>query len=516
MGEFVVSYPKKLLRLRPRRGVSSDQPAFMVGPDFFTQADNIIFRQQAAERAPNSVAIYDPPSVAPYQLLNAQIGGVNFWVYIGATAAYAVETSNHTDITHASGQQSVTDIEKLSLGLLNGVPFFNNGLDEPMYWDGQVSSNFVDLPGWTATETCEFMVAHRFHLFAFGISGPGGTFPNQVKWSDAAAPGNVPSSWTASASNEAGDTTLSDTPGELITAANLRGSLMIYKTGSTHIADYGDPEEIFSFRTLFVQSGALCRHSVVDINGQHLVVTDGDIIVTDGQNIRPIAANRRKRFLFNQLDQDNYQNLFCVFNRAQNEVWVCFPEAGSEFATRAMIYDVTNDSWGDRELPGISHAATGIINDTAPDETWDADSEVWDADLTAWNRQNYSLATEELVLADVSGPDFLEVGRGSESLTSTLARHDLDFGEPERFKFVRRVYLRVEADTSIDFAVRVGTKAATGDAVSWTAAQTMNSDDGFINVLAMGKYISVEVAATTDATFKITGLDIEAELRGYH
>lgn len=511
-----MTYPKRQLRLRPRRGVATDLPAWVVPQDQYTQGDNIIFRLGVAERAPSSVAIYDPLSVAPYHLLNAQIDGTNFWIYAGANSMYAVQTSVHTAITHASGQQSTTDISKLTLGLLNGVPFFNNALDEPMYWDGNVANKFLDLPGWTATETCNFMVAHRFHLFAFAIDGPSGAFPNQVKWSDAAAPGNVPSSWTAAATNEAGDTVLADTPGELISAANLRGALMIYKTGSTHIAEYVGGQSIFAFRTLFVQSGALTRHSVVDINGQHFVVTDGDIIVTDGSNIRSIAQDRRKRFLFQQLDQDNYQNLFCVYHRAKNEVWVCFPEAGNSLCTRAMVYDVAHDAWGDRELPGITFAATGIINDTAPDETWDVDSNTWDSDTTIWNEQNYSLATEDLVLADPTAMDFLEVGRGTQTLTSTLAKYSMDFGEPERYKFVKRIHIQAEGATSIDFSVRVGTQATPTDSITWGTAQTFNTNDGFVNVLAMGRFISIEITVATDLAFKITGLDLEAELRGYH
>ena len=511
-----MAMPKQLLRLRPRRGVATDVPAWSLPVDMLSQADNLVFRQGLAERAPSTVAVYDPPSVAPLILLNTQIGGTNFWIYASATAAYAVETSNHTDITHASGQQSNNNVAKLSLDLLNGVPFFNNGLDEPMYWDGDVGTNFVDLPGWTASETCEFMVPHRFHLFAFNMNEAGGEFPNKIKWSDAAAPGNVPASWTPAATNEAGSTTLSDTPGELITAANMRGSLMIYKTGSTHIADYIGGNEVFAFRTLFVQSGALTRHSVVDVNGRHLVVTDGDIVMTDGNDIRSIAQDRQKRSLFTSLDQDNYENLFAVYYRQKNEVWICFPESGSSTCTRAMIYDVAHDAWGERDLAGISFGATGIINDTASDESWDSDSEVWDNDLTEWNRQNFSLATEELVLADSATPDFLEVGRGSESLTSTLARADIDFDAPERLKFVKRVHVRLDASSAIDFSVRIGTRNTLGDAVTWTSPVTFNSDDGFANVLAIGKYISIELSATTDTTFKITGLDLEAEMRGYH
>ena len=510
-----MSFPKVYERLRPRRGVNSDVPAWATGPDVWNQADNFIFRQGLAERAPSTQAVYDPPSVAPYIHLNTQIGGVNYWVYAGATASYAVQTTVHTDITHASTQQSQTKVNKLSLEQLNGVPVFNNALDEPMYWDGNVSNNFVDLPGWTATESCQFIVPHRFHLFACGIDGPSGNFPNQIKWSDAAAPGNVPSTWTAAATNEAGSTTLSDTPGPLVAAKNLRESLGIYKSGSTHICDYIGGEEIFQFRTVFTEAGALTRHAVADINGRHLVVTDGDVIVTDLVNAQSVIRNRRRRFLFNSLDQDNFENLFLVYNRNQNECWICFPEAGSTLATRAMIYDVTNDAWGDRQLDGIAFGAMGIINDTASDETWDADSQVWDADTEVWNRQNFSLANEELVLADAGNTDFLEVGRGSTSLTSVLSKSDLDFGEPERFKFIRRVYVRTTAGASVDISIRIGTRNTTSDTITYSAPVTLDTTRGYIDVMTTGRYVTVELTCVCSEVYTITGVDIEAELRGY-
>jgi hypothetical protein len=513
-----VSYPKKTLKIRPRRGIATDLPDWSAAPDVLSQGDNVLFRDGIATRAPSTSVVYDPLSTAPLIARNVQIGTTNYWLYSGATSSFVVTGSTHTDLTHASTQQSQTDVSRLSLELLNQVPVFNNALDEPMYWDGDVGNNYVDLPGWTSGETCRFIVPHRFHLFAFGITRAAGFFPNEIYWSDAAAPGNVPSAWTPAATNEAGSTTLSDTPGELVSARNLRASLAIYKSGSTHLADYVGGDEIFAFRTLFSQAGALTRHAVADINGAHLVVTDGDIVIHDGQTIQSVANKRRKNYLFNALDQDNFANLFTVYYREKNEVWICFPETGSSdgYATRAMVYDVANNSWGDRELTGIAFGATGIINDTAPDETWDADSEVWDDDVTVWNTVLYSLAAEALVLADNANSDFLEVDAGATSLTATVAKNDIDFGEPERFKFVRRVHLRVEADTDVDFTVRVGGKESTGGSVDYTAPATMNSDDQFIDAMVLGRLISVEVSATTTKPWRITGIDLEAEMRGYH
>ena len=78
------------------------------------------------------------------------------------------------------------------------------------------------------------------------------------------------------------------------------------------------------------------------------------------------------------------------------------------------------------------------------------------------------------------------------------------------------MHLRVDCATSIDFSVRIGTRNSTGDSVTYSDPRTINSDSGFVNLSAIGKYISVEISATTALPFKITGLDIEAEVRGYH
>jgi hypothetical protein len=131
-------------------------------------------------------------------------------------------------------------------------------------------------------------------------------------------------------------------------------------------------------------------------------VTDGDIIMTDGVSVRSIGEARVKRYLFDTIDQTNYQNLFCVYNRPRGEVWICFPESGSTYATQALVYDVANDAFGIRDLPAATHAAIGIVDDTSPSQVWDDDSGFWDDDTETWNAVG---------LAHPDGQFFDEIGR---------------------------------------------------------------------------------------------------------
>ena len=216
----------------------------------------------------------------------------------------------------------------------------------------------------------------------------------QVLWSDAAAPGSIPTSWTAAATNEAGDAELSQTPGPIIDGLPLRSSFMLYKQNSAYIADYVGGNNIFNFRRAFITVGALTRNCIAPYQGKHFVVTDGDIVLTDGSVAESIADNRMRRFLFNQLDQTNFAATFVASLKKENEIWICFPSAGSTFCNLALIWDGAANAWGVRELPDIAHAASGIISDLTVSEVWDDDSMFWDDDTTAWNQQNFSNAED--------------------------------------------------------------------------------------------------------------------------
>jgi hypothetical protein len=508
-----VSYPKKLLRLKPTRGIASDTPAHMVGLQFYTRGQNVQFRKGFASRILGSRQVYGTLPASVLRMLNARIGGTNFWIFAGADSITARETSNSYDVTPFGGLTAVAQPWEWSATLLNGVPVMSNARDEPIYWDGDTAGEFDTLPGWPAGAICRSIVAFRYHLFALDMDEPAGSFPAKIRWSDAAEPGTVPASWTAAADNEAGDAELGDTPGPVMLGLPLRGSLMIYKRSSMYAVDYIGGNEIFQIRTLFTSSGALTRHAVCDVNGQHFAVTDGDVILTDGTNRRSVAQGRMKDFLFQQLDQDNYENLFAVYHRAKNEVWTCFPESGAQYCTLALVYDVANDAFGVRDLDAVTCAAIGIVNDQAQSEAWDDDDGAWNDDNSVWNEANYSFATESLVLGSGTAATMQDT-QDNVTLAASVGRYDLDFGEPERVKFVRRLHVLTNVGAGSLF-VRVGSRMTPGGSITWSAEVELQDSDQIVNTFAQGRLICVEIRSEGAQTWTITSIEIEAEIRGY-
>lgn len=521
-----MSYPKKIVKVRPVGGIVNDLPPAEVAPQFYTSGENVHFRSSFAERTKGHAEVYTGVLTTLRNISQCVVGSTNYWVYHGTDKSSVVTGATHTDITKSGGLTGDTDANKITAGLLNGVHFMNNGIDAPLFWDGSPASPMTDLTGWPASTTCRAMRAFKFHLFAMDISKPGGEFPMQVLWSDAAAPGTIPSSWTPAATNQAGDAELSQTPGPIIDGAALRSSFAIYKQHSAYIADYVGGNNIFNFRRMFITSGVLTRNCIAEYRGRHFLVTDGDIILTDGSVTESIADNRMRRFLFNQLDQDNFENTFVVTLPSQNEIWVCFPSAGSTFCDLALIWDGVANAWGVRELPDIAHAAVGIISDLTVSEFWDDDSDSWDDDTTLWNEQAFSNADDRLVLAkpDDGTPtdsQFLEVDSGKTfdgaNISATVVKESMTFDDPNRVKFLRRLIPHIQADAGTQIKVRVGSQMVCSDPIQWSNEVTFTvGTDEQVDTFAQGKYLSFEFRSDGVNPWSMTGFDAEAELRGYY
>lgn len=515
-----MSYPKQLLRLRPARGLGLDLPANEMGPDFYTGGSNVIFRQGFAQRIPGRRAAYSQSTTNPiFALQNARApGGVtesNFWLVFGQAEIQALETSNITAVTPAAGLTSIPAPWQWTPTMLNNIPCATNTVDAPIYWGGDVATPFATLPGWPSGSTCQSLCAFRFHLFALDITEAAGHYESKIMWSDAAAAGAIPSTWVAAATNEAGSAILADTPGPAMLGIPLQDTLIIFKRASAYGVNYIQTGDIFQVRLLDGDRGALTRHAACDIGGRIFVVSDGEIYLTDGVNWQPIATGLVRDYLFGQLDQTNYENLHVQHHRSKNEVWVRYPQAGNTYCTEALIYNIATGGWGVRSLSNGTCAAIGVVNDTSPDESWDADSNTWDSDDSYWNAANYSLAVEQLLTAVDGAAITLEDDDTATTEAATLFKHDMTMGQPERLKLVRRVNVRTN-DAPGTLYIRVGSRNSVTDSITWDAEQTLATPADHVNVRTLGKYISLEVRSAGSDVWQVSGFDLEYEWRGYN
>jgi hypothetical protein len=87
-------------------------------------------------------------------------------------------------------------------------------------------------------------------------------------------------------------------------------------------------------------------------------------------------------------------------------------------------------------------------------------------------------------------------------------------GQPERFKFVRRVHIR-KADNAGNLYVRVGSRHSTDAAITWDAERTLAEGESYINTSVLGRFISLGIRSQDDDEWAVSGADLEYEERGY-
>jgi hypothetical protein len=54
------------------------------------------------------------------------------------------------------------------------------------------------------------------------------------------------------------------------------------------------------------------------------------------------------------------------------------------------------------------------------------------------------------------------------------------------------------------------------DSITWSNEVALNEPEQIVNVIAQGRYISVEIRSNNDKAWIISAIDLEAEMRGYH
>lgn len=497
-------------------------------PFAWSAAQNFRFRDGFAEKLLGHTAINGTPQVVPYGLF--PVYGVNgrYWVYMGLQQAYAVNNLTHTNITRGSGNYTGTTANKWNGGDLSGTLVVNNGIDNPQYWGGNVATPMADLLNWPANTQCKVMRPFKQFLMALNVTKSGTNYPHMVKWSTEAVPGTLPASWDQTdPTQDAGEQDLADTEDHLVDGLALGDTFMIYKENSTYAAQFIGQPYIFRFACISKESGILATNCVAAFPGTpnfpmggHAIMTQGDIVVTNG--ISPpqsIADRRMRKAIFNNLDSTNYANSFAVENPTRNEIWFCYPTSGSVWCNQAAIWNYKDNTWGVRDIPNLTHANAGVIV-YAQANTWDVDTDAWDNDDTTWGEDDYTQAASRVMMAD-SGQllhlaDITRSFNGS-PMTASIERTGLDFGMPERIKTCRGVRLRIDADAGTVIQVYVGQQADLSQSVTWNGPYNFTVGSSVkVDCFVSARYLSVKFVSVAQGAWRVRSFDMDVGATGMY
>lgn len=502
-------------------GVIRDLSAHELPPNAWSDASNIRFLDGYAYQFYGHGEVYNVPSgpsAVPQHVVPCNVAGARYWIYTTASGTFAVTVSagaaTHTDITHATPRTGV--VNRWTSTLLSGIPVLNTGDTSavPMSWNLNLANKFVDLANWPANTYCKSLRAFKNFLVALNITKSGTNYPFMVKWSHPADPGALPISWDpADATKDAGEFDLAEGQDSIVDGLQLRDSFLIYKESSIWRMDFTGGPYVFRFSKVLGTSGALNRNCVVEIDGQHLVLTNSDVIVHDGQAANSVLDKQTRRYLFQQIDIDNADKCFVFKNPFLNEAFICYPGLGSSVCDRAMIWNWVDKTVSFRSLPNLNHAAFGPVDDTLLG-TWASDIDPWDSDLSAWAGPGFVPALSRVIMASTDQKLYLLDASASfnGSIPSAyLERRGLSLGAPESVKLVRSVRPRISGNLGQTVQIQVGySNSSPYDEPTWGATmnhvigQTVSND-----CLVSGRYIAVRFASGTAYQWRLDSYDLD-------
>lgn len=443
---------------------------------------------------------YDVLHMLVYPSLSSPSG--SYTIAASGSDLYAATTTTFVNITRSSGGSYSGQYNSWTSTVLSGIPILNEGVNVPQYWDSNLAHVFAPLPNWPAGYTCATLRAYKNYLFALGVVKSGTLYPYLVKWSHPADPGSVPISWDQSdPSIDAGEFDLSDSGGYVIDGLQLRDSFIIYKQNSAWRTDYIGGAFVFKFSRIDGLDGIANRNCVVDIGGRHVVLTNNDLVVHDGVNVKSVLSNRVRADFISRLYFEaslsrpgTLAHLFhCPVRRS---VYVAYLNS-TKTNTHALIWNYESDVISFGDLPTSFCGTSGYVYA---------------------GTSNATMPTTYPALIGASNKIYLLDGQqnfAGSAISSYLERRGLVFGAPEKRKIIKAILPRIYGTAGQTMTIKCGSQVD-----PYTAPATWQSNTFTIGTTERvpftvdGRYIAIRIETGTATNWRLDSYSIEYDLTG--
>ena len=464
----------------------------------WTDVQNMRFNNKSAATMTGETLGAVTPADPTHLLFSGQHTNA-FWVYMGDGIIHGTTYTVDTDMDVADSVSSGT---KWDASLFNLIPIMNNTVDAPWTTATNDIAQVQRLPNFPLSTTCQVIRPYRDFLIAMNITESGNVQPNRIIWSAVSDAGALPPSWDiADPATLAGDAWLTNTNGEIIDGLQLRDFFVIYKTHSMHLLRFTGGQFVHSVVTSQVNSGILAKNCVVEFHAKHFILSDGDIHTYDGQTLVSVAEDRVRDEIFDNMDKNNHTNSYVTHFDKRDEIWVCYPETGQTWPSRAAIWNYTDDTWTFKDIGEARHIAKGLTNFSpsptyasyagSPPSTYETTGAGLLYESASENPTNDTLAKATDFAIHNMDETFDNLGT---AIPTKLEKLSMDFGDHETIKFVSKIVPRITANTGVKVFIRVGTQQFADDVVFWHEEQTFCVGvDCEVSTLAKGRYISVRL-----------------------
>ena len=314
---------------------------------------------------------------------------------------------------------------------------------------------------------------NRF-VFCFGANTLGTTTqdPMLIRWSDQEDATN----WTPTATSQAGDLRLSR-GSEIIAAEQTRQELLVWTDSSVYSLQFVGAPIVWAAQLVGENASIMSQNSVAAADNVAYWFGKDKFYMYDG-GVKVLPCNV-KRYIFDDINRDNQQQIFGSTNEGFDEIWWFYPSANSNTNNRYVVYNYVQQIWYYGTLARTAWLDSGIRN----------------FPLAATNIGN--LVQHEVGLDDAETANTTAI---TASITS--AQFDLDDGH--KFMLVSRMVPDITFDGS----------TASSPVVNMSLSALQNSGSGFNNPLSESGNSNGSVTRTATSPVEAFTEQIFLRVRG--
>jgi hypothetical protein len=227
----------------------------------------------------------------------------------------------------------VFQVNGLTFNLLDGN---GSAVNTSSSGTGAVAT-IVDVPvvqnNLTVSDSSRFVI-----VFGTNDYGSSTMDPMLIRWSGQ----NDPYNWTPDATNQAGFTRLSH-GSEIVTTIQTRQEVVIFTDSAIYSLQYLGPPYVWASQLLGDNISIMGPNSAVIASGVVYWMGVDKFYLYDGR-VQTLNCDLR-RFIFQDLNQDQNQQVFCSTNEGFNEVWWFYCSANSTSVDKYVIYNYLEKVW---------------------------------------------------------------------------------------------------------------------------------------------------------------------------
>lgn len=208
------------------------------------------------------------------------------------------------------------------------------------------------------TDNGAILVTEERFVFALGgkKSGEAVRNPRRVVWCDR----EDNTSWTPSATNEAGDLEL-QTQGEIMCGLRVRGRSLILTNEDAHLATYQGPPYVYGFERAGTSCGVIGRKAAVQAKEGAFWMGHSSFFAFNGSVAQKIACPITDH-VFNDLNYNQSSKVYAIHNNKFGEVWWFYPSGNNVENDSYVSYNYVENYWSYGKLARTCGIDAGVFD----------------------------------------------------------------------------------------------------------------------------------------------------------